>query len=91
MYDAVSTDSLSTPKQELIRFPQCITIVIAHEEDGVLMSLLYSCFGVSLPLVTSFSSDDTGLIECTRLGAMISPLAIGAFLDRGYAWNRYYK
>lgn len=22
---------------------------------------------------------------------MISPLAIGAFLDRGYAWNRYYK
>lgn len=27
----------------------------------------------------------------TQLGAMISPLAIGAFLDRGYAWNRYYK
>lgn len=47
-----------------------ITTVIAHEEDGVLMSLLYSCFGV---------------------GAMISPLAIGAFLDRGYPWNRYYK
>ncbi|BGP35596.1 hypothetical protein JCM10296v2_007437 [Rhodotorula toruloides] len=47
-----------------------ITTVIAHEEDGVLMSLLYSCFGV---------------------GAMISPLAIGAFLDRGYAWNRYYN
>ncbi|KWU41146.1 MFS general substrate transporter, partial [Rhodotorula sp. JG-1b] len=54
----------------LINPPQCITIVIAHEEDGVLMSLLYSCFG---------------------LGAMISPLAIGAFLDRGYAWNRYYN
>ncbi|BGP27852.1 MFS efflux transporter [Rhodotorula toruloides] len=47
-----------------------ITTVIAHEEDGVLMSLLYSCFGV---------------------GAMISPLAIGAFLDRGYPWNRYYN
>ncbi|KAG0654602.1 hypothetical protein C6P46_001577 [Rhodotorula mucilaginosa] len=51
-------------------YDACITIVIAHEEDGVLMSLLYSCFG---------------------LGAMISPLAIGAFLDRGYAWNRYYN
>ncbi|GAA5982327.1 hypothetical protein JCM10908_006600 [Rhodotorula pacifica] len=51
-------------------YDACITIVVAHEEDGVLMSLLYSCFG---------------------LGAMISPLAIGAFLDRGYAWNRYYN
>lgn len=49
MYDAVSLKSHSHQKGELINPPQCITIVIAHEEDGVLMSLLYSCFGVSFP------------------------------------------
>ncbi|GAA6003239.1 MFS transporter [Rhodotorula paludigena] len=47
-----------------------ITTIISHEEDGVLMSWLYSCFGV---------------------GAMISPLMIGAFVDKGYDWNRYYN
>ncbi|GAA5869215.1 hypothetical protein JCM3774_003982 [Rhodotorula dairenensis] len=62
--------SIAPPFAAFIMYDACITIVVAHEEDGVLMSLLYSCFG---------------------LGAMISPLAIGAFLDRGYAWNRYYN
>ncbi|GAA6032438.1 hypothetical protein JCM8097_008175 [Rhodosporidiobolus ruineniae] len=27
-------------------YDTCITTVISHEEDGILMSLLYSCFGV---------------------------------------------
>lgn len=26
-----------------------------------------------------------------QVGAMISPLMIGAFVDKGYDWNRYYK
>ncbi|GAA6008771.1 hypothetical protein JCM10207_001718 [Rhodosporidiobolus poonsookiae] len=51
-------------------YDTAITTFIAHEEDGVLMSLLYSCFGI---------------------GATFSPLIIGAFIDRGYDWNRYYN
>ncbi|GAA5824229.1 hypothetical protein JCM3770_004339 [Rhodotorula araucariae] len=47
-----------------------ITTIVSHEEDSVLMSWLYSCFGV---------------------GAAISPIMIGAFVDKGYAWNRYYN
>ena len=55
------------------------------------MSLLYSCFGVSSPSTNGKFSRIVTLAVPTQLGAMISPLAIGAFLDRGYAWNRYYK
>ncbi|GAA5946674.1 hypothetical protein JCM10213_004650, partial [Rhodosporidiobolus nylandii] len=50
-------------------YDACITTVVSHEEDGILMSLLYSCFGI---------------------GATFSPLIIGAFVDKGYDWNRYY-
>ncbi|KAI5477518.1 hypothetical protein MNV49_006305 [Pseudohyphozyma bogoriensis] len=50
-------------------YDSCLTTVISHEEDGVLMSCMYACFG---------------------LGAMLSPLIIGAFIDRNFLWSRYY-
>ncbi|GAA5914521.1 hypothetical protein JCM8208_005378 [Rhodotorula glutinis] len=46
-----------------------ITTIVSHEEDGVLMSWLYSCFGV---------------------GAAISPIMIGAFVDKHIPWQKYY-
>ncbi|KAK4053988.1 hypothetical protein OIO90_003633 [Microbotryomycetes sp. JL221] len=47
----------------------CLTTVVSHDEDQVLLSALYACFG---------------------LGAFISPLLIGSFIDREIAWNKYY-
>ncbi|BGP43687.1 hypothetical protein JCM10449v2_007732 [Rhodotorula kratochvilovae] len=52
------------------QYDASITTIVSHEEDSVLMSWLYSCFGV---------------------GAAISPIMIGAFVDKGYDWNRYYN
>ncbi|GAA5851769.1 hypothetical protein JCM8547_001203 [Rhodosporidiobolus lusitaniae] len=50
-------------------YDTCITTVVSHEEDGILMSLTYAFFGI---------------------GAMISPLVIGAFVDKGFPWRFYY-
>ncbi|KAM0787314.1 hypothetical protein ACM66B_007088 [Microbotryomycetes sp. NB124-2] len=47
----------------------CLTTVVSHDEDQVLLSILYSCFGI---------------------GALVSPILIGTFIDRGISWNKYY-
>jgi len=67
-------------------YDACLTTVVSHEEDGVLMSFMYAAFGVRSTAsihVGRANLDDA----CQQVGAMISPLLIGGLIDRGVSWN----
>ncbi|GAA6008799.1 hypothetical protein JCM10207_001728 [Rhodosporidiobolus poonsookiae] len=71
-------------------YDACITTVIAHEEDGVLMSLLYSCFGIGAtfsPLIIGGFVDrgyDWNRYYNIPLGISVLLAIAGYLVFRGY-------
>ncbi|GAA5981623.1 hypothetical protein JCM11641_003920 [Rhodosporidiobolus odoratus] len=71
-------------------YDACITTVISHEEDGVLMSLLYSCFGIGAtfsPLIIGAFIDrgySWHWYYIMPLGLSLILAVVGFFTFRGY-------